>query len=41
MPDPLEELAIDSQKTDPELFLELYCKNPGIEELGDLWLDVP
>lgn len=41
IPDPIQNVEIDDCMTDPELFMKLYCKEPGIGELGDLWLDVP
>lgn len=34
-------IELDSKRTDPEIFQELFCQKPGLEGLGDLWSDVP
>ena len=34
-------LEVDPDLTDPELFRQLFCQKPGIQGLGDLWVDVP
>lgn len=41
LPGPVTMIELDSSLTDPELFRQLYCQKPGVEGLGDLWLDVP